>query len=359
MELYRHFQQMISEFTHLGAWQRRGLAWWCSGVVLAEACQISKVADALASSYGGRVGALTKRLSRFLSNPRIKDEALSGGWVRWVAQVYEGESWVILVDETKLGEHLSVMMVGLAYEGRAIPLVWRCYTPGDYPSEGQVGMILDLVGRLRQWVPPTIGLTVQADRGLGTSPALIRGLTQMGVGFVLRVQGQTRVRLPNGRVCALASLIQPGQSWSGHAEVFKKAGWLTLHVHLLWRKGQAAPWCLVSNSPHTQPEYYARRAWHEHSFRDLKRFGWHWNASQVWRPAHAHRLLFILALTYTWVLSQAARFTPDQTPSPSRSHPRDSLFRRGLRWIRQHLVRFFCAPLYAYLCFLSRTPPDH
>jgi hypothetical protein len=314
------------------------------------------VADALVGIQAASAAAVSKRLARFLSNPRISDELLGCAWVRWLAQTYASPHWVIVVDETKLSHHLSVMMVGLAYRGRAIPLLWRCYAPTDYPPEGQVALIGELLARLRFLVPAEIALTVQADRGIGTSPALIRQLQRLGVDFLLRVQGQTRLRLSTGRIHALASLVKPGETWCGRGEVFKKADWLHLYVRLEWRLGEKSPWCLVTNSPWRQSRDYALRAWHEQSFRDLKSFGFRWNASQVWQPHHAHRLLFVLALAYTWVLSQAILATPDERLSPSRTTPRQSLFRRGLRWLRHHVRRSFTGQVYPGLVFLPDTP---
>lgn len=354
--MYRHFLQLVQEFAFLGAWQKRGLALWCCGVILAEACQITAVADALTSIMPARAEALQKRLSRFLSNPRISDELLGAAWVGWLVRTYSSPHWVILVDETKLSDHLSVMMVGLAYRGRAIPLLWRCYQPQHYPEEGQVALITELLTRLRLLVPASIMLTVQADRGLGTSPDLIRELTRLQLDFLLRVQGSTRLRLRNGRVHALSTLVKPGGTWCGKAQVFKKAGWLTLYVRIVWRMGEKSPWCLVTSSPWRQSQDYGLRAWHEQSFRDLKSFGFCWDASRVWQPEHAHRLLFVLALAYTWVLSQAVVFTPEERLSPSRAAPRQSLFQRGLRWVRQQFHRTASPPVYPNLCFHPDTP---
>jgi hypothetical protein len=356
MSLYAQFLRLVQSFSCLGAWQKRGLALWCCGVVVAEACQVNSVADALVGMQAVSAAAVSKRLARFLSNPRISDELLGCAWVRWLAQTYASPHWVIVVDETKLSHHLSVMMVGLAYRGRAIPLLWRCYAPTDYPPEGQVALIAELLARLRVLVPAEIALTVQADRGIGTSPELIRQLQRLSVDFLLRVQGQTRLRLPNGRIHALASLVKPGETWCGRGEVFKKAGWLRLYVRLEWRLGEKSPWCLVTNSPWRQSRDYARRAWHEQSFRDLKSFGFRWHASQVWQPPHAHRLLFVLALAYTWVLSQAVLETPEEHVSPSRTSPRHSLFRRGLRWLRHHLRPSFTGQVYPGLVLLPDTP---
>lgn len=356
MALYGQFLRLVQSFSCLGAWQKRALALWCCGVVLAEGCQGSAVADALVSVYPASAAALSKRLARFLSNPRISDELLSQAWVQWVAHRYARSHWVILVDETKLSDHLSVMMVGLAYRGRAIPLLWRCYRPTAYPAEGQVVLIVELLTRLRLLVPAEITLTVQADRGIGTSPDLIRDLQRLKLDFLLRVQGHTRLRLRNGRVHALASLVKPGETWCGRADVFKKAGWLPLYVRLEWRLGEKSPWCLVTHSRWCRSRDYALRAWHEQSFRDLKSFGFHWNASHVWQPPHAHRLLFVLSLAYTWLLSQAVLFTPEERLSPSRTAPRQSLFRRGVRWLRQQLRLTVSPPVYPDLYFPPDTP---
>lgn len=334
MSLYVHFLHLVQHFDWLGAWQKRALALWCCGVILAENCQLTAVADALVSRQHPSTTALVKRLSRFLSNPRISDELLSRAWVEWIAQHYASPHWVVLVDETKLSDHLSVMMVGLAYRQRALPLVWRCYSPKAYPQEGQVALIGELLTRLRFWLPTTIAVTVQADRGIGTSPDLIRHVERLGWMYLLRVQGQTRLRLSNGRIHSLAHLVKPGESWCGRAEVFKKAGWLRLEVRLEWRTGEKVPWCLLTNCRWRRAADYALRAWHEQSFRDLKSFGLRWNASHVWQPAQAHRLLLVLALVYSWILSQAVLHTSNERLSPSRLSPRQSLFRRGLRWLR-------------------------
>lgn len=337
MELYRYFIKLVEMFSFLGAWQRRSLALWCSGVVAAGSCQIPRVADALLGARPGTSGALERRLGRFLGNPRISDELLSRAWIKWLVQHYVSPHWIVLVDETHLGAHLRVMMVSLAYQQRAIPLLWHCYPPRDYPQQGQVEVIMALLRRLRLWVPNTISLTVQADRGIGTSPALICALEQAGFMYLLRVQGQVRIRLGNGQVHALNSLVKPGECWYGGAEVFKKAGWLLGYVCLDWRLGQPTPWCLLSNCRWRRSDDYRQRAWHEHSFRDLKSFGFNWQQSHVWSPDRAHRLLFVLTLAYCWVLSQAQACTSAEPISPSRCHPRHSLFRRGLRWVRQQL----------------------
>jgi hypothetical protein len=73
----------------------------------------------------------------------------------------DSREYVILVDETKLGEHLKVMLVGLAYQGRCIPLAWMCYPPG---TPGQVNRIEQLLKQVKWEMPADGQVLVQADR---------------------------------------------------------------------------------------------------------------------------------------------------------------------------------------------------
>lgn len=336
MSLYAGMWKLAGAFSSLGVWQRRGLALWLTGVMMAKSCQISEVADALLGPWFTSADALTKRLDRFLDNPRISDDLMGKAWIERMLESYPFKHWVILLDETKLADHLSVMFLSLAYAQRALHLLWRCYDPQDYPAEGQVKLICELVERLRALVPVQIVLTMLADRGLGTSPDLIQALLKLpGQLFLLRVQGQTCIRLRNGQVRALNALVKPGEVWYGRGEVFKKAGWIRLWVCIYWKPGEQSPWCLVTNCHWSQVDEYGLRAWHEQSFRDLKSAGLNWQDSAVWEPAHAHRLIFILAVANAWLLSQAILNTPPERISPSRQYPRQSLFRRGLRWLHR------------------------
>ena len=81
-------------------------------------------------------------------------------------------------------------MVSLAYEKRAIPLLWRCYiahSSDDYPAEGQVGMIEALVLHVVSALLGDSRLLVLADRGIGYSSDLMPRLRSLGMKFVLRI----------------------------------------------------------------------------------------------------------------------------------------------------------------------------
>ena len=165
------------------------------------------------------------------------------------------------------------MVVGLAYRGCCIPLACWCYHPKAWPL-AQVRPIEELLC----WVPDDTSPLLQADRGIGTSPDLIRVVTALGWQYLFRVQGQTHFQLPDGQSIALQDLVTSAGRWSAQGHVFKKAGWLDCMAHLIWDLPYSQAWCLVT------ARVYAQRYWQEAAFRDLKSDGWHWQNSPVFIP---------------------------------------------------------------------------
>lgn len=359
-ELY-HWQQAVRQaFGFLGYWQVLGLALYSYGVVLARQCAPSRVAEKL--PLVGKADSVQRRLERWLANERIDWQRCCGAWSRWVLSHYRGERLILLVDETKLGTQLSAMVVGVAYRGCCIPLAFWCYAPTHWPQK-QVRLIETLLSWIAPSVPTGVIPLVQADRGIGTSPDLLRAIVALGWHFEVRVQKNTRLRREAEPDCPLAALVsQAGQTWRGQGQVFKKAGWLEAEVRVVWGRAYRECWCLVTNCPAVTGWEYALRYWQESSFRDLKSDGWQWQASRIWTPAHANRLLLVLALAYAWVLTLGTLVCTDadlaQTVTKGRK-PTYSVFRLGLR-LWEHLMGQVSPVLrpfsHHYLCFLPAFP---
>ena len=73
-------------------------------------------------------------------------------------------------------------------------------------------------------LPAQSRVLVQADRGLGTSPALLAAIAQRGWSFLVRVQRTVRVQV-GGQERELGALVPaPGRRWQGAGRVFKNAG---------------------------------------------------------------------------------------------------------------------------------------
>ena len=345
--LYQWNEMIDKGFPKQGRWQKQMLARFSYGVVLAQSCGLNKVAKHL--SGRANASSLERGLQRFLGNERMVMRVLFKWWIEWVLRLWGKAALLILVDETKLSDHVAVMMVGVAYQGSAIPLVWRAYQVEDYPEEGQVALMTDLLRQVRDVLPPDQAVLVLADRGLGTSPVWQERLSESGWNYLLRVQRTTLIRLPDHKPQPLRRLVGYGQTWTGRAQVFKKSGWQWKWVYLIWEVGYAEPCCLFSNQADLSPGLYRRRFYHEASFRDLKSDGFQWQRSRVWLPAHVERLLLVLALATLWTLTEGTKVT-FLYPLSSRQMTL-SVFRLGLdylferfRSLKSKCLELFLAP---------------
>jgi hypothetical protein len=284
----------------------------------------------------GKADTVQRRLERWLHNGRLDWQACYQAWARWVLGHYSGRRLVLLVAETKLGERLSVLVVGLAYRGGCIPLAFWCDLPKQWPL-GQVELILTLLAWIAPALPTGLIPLVQADRGIGMSPELLRRIQHLGWHFLVRVQKNTRLRREAAPDCPLASLVsQAGQTWRGQGQVFKKAGWLDASVWVdgVWEVGQAEPGCLFSHQPDLPPLLYGLRFHHEWGFRDLKRAGCNWQRSRVWLPSHVERLLLVLALARLWTLAHGTKVR--HLYPLCRRQQRLSIFRLGLDYLYEY-----------------------
>ena len=248
-------------------------------------------------------------------------------------QALNQRSIVLVVDETKLKARFGVMVVGVVYAGRCIPLGWRVDHANNhtaYPAEGQVGLILAL---LRQ-IPgggsrPGVSVRVLADRGIGTSPQLMRGIMGLGWTFLFRVTKQSKIVFPDGTAVTFYDRVrEPGESYQANGWVFKQRGQVPAHVRVLWREGGREPWALVTNDPGLQGWEYAQRMWIEEAFRDLKSHGWQLESACLTEPERMAHLWMILVVAYGWMLLFGAALVAAGSGSALKRRPDGTLVRR-------------------------------
>lgn len=359
--LYQWIELIQRQFYKLGKWQAMVLAIYSFGVVLAGKCQGSLVAEEL--GFFSRIPNLERRFRRWLNNPRLDLEICFRLWVEWVWKSLDAPRAILLVDETKLADRLGVMMLSLAYEQRAIPLVWRCYRANsaeDYPQQGQVLMVWGLVARVLEVLPTDSRPLIQMDRGLGHSSAMLKALNSLPIKCQVRLKQNTSFRSRRGHQCLLQDLIKPGEAHTVYGEVFQGKKAVYGRVHLVWELGQAEPWCLYTNDSEVRAAVYALRVWQEESFRDLKSGGWQWQCSYVTSPQHAQRLLLVLSLAYAWMLTQGCMLLHAshdwQREVFEGKDNKYSLFRTGRRWFKR-MYQICSAKIYVGLCFIPRFKP--
>lgn len=345
--VYRLGDELAQHLPILSGKQARGLAVACAGLSVEKHCGLSRMAEGIPEM--GSVNTVRQRLKRWISDPTLRVMEVCEEWIEWVWSRWGMQRALLLVDETKLNDRLGVMLVSLAYAGRAIPLVWRCYKAdeaGAYPAQGQVLLVYGLLAHVLSVLPSSARPLVQMDRGLAHSSALLRALKALGLDYLVRVKASARFTPQQGDSFLLHQRLTSGTRTTVKGVLFTRDHALEGTLHLLWEPGQDEGWCLFTNAPDLQAARYALRWWQEESFRDLKSGGWQWESSRLRCPGRMERLLLILAITYAWTLALGVQVQHNPARS-SAGIMRDDLrrygvFRLGLRWLR----------------FLCRAHPD-
>lgn len=333
-KLYQWVKQTSKTWKGVSRHFRENVQVFSRGVVRAQSSQIRRIAGA----SGGRADSQRRRLQRFIAQPQPL-AAFFSGWTGSVIKTLKQRQVVLVVDETKLHAAFGVMVVGVVYESRCIPLAWRVYranSAAHYPREGQARLIIRLLKQVKAGMPQGVKVRVLADRGIGTSPLLMRGIMGLGWTFLFRVTRQSKIVLPNGAaVCFYDQVTQPGQTYAASGLVFKKRGRIPAHVRVLWGERAQDRWALVTNDPTLTGWEYAQRMWIEEAFRDLKSQGWQLHQVQCDHPDRMARLWILLVVAYTWmlllgaaVLARGGGAAPRRRPDGSYGR-RWSVFREG------------------------------
>jgi Transposase DDE domain len=327
--------------------QSKALADFSYAAALAGHCQAGKLAG-LAPTRA-RPASARRRFERLLANPRLRPRLVQRQLADALLAPWAGRTILLILDETPQANHLRAMTVRVAYAKRALPLAAVCYRP-TAPPRRLPALVRGLLEQVHRSLPSPATVVLLADRGL-CWPALVDWCRAHGWHYLLRLQGHTRVRGPDGTVRSVRDLVdRPGKRWLGQAEVFKKAGWRRANVVATWPRGVEEPWLLVTDRPASlrHCRAYGKRVWVEESFRDDKSSGFHWGHSRVRDPVHAERLLMVLAMAVVLAASvgtQATRAGWRRALDPHRRR-RLSLIQIGLRWLRYvvahdllHLIR--------------------
>jgi hypothetical protein len=318
-ECYQMRETIDAHFSAcLSPTQRRGLACWVCGTILARsACQNAVIAALLPLGLGSFT-SLRQYLREWLYDGADKAAACHTQvtitlcfvpLLRWVLSLWRGEQLTLAVDVTNLQDRLHGLCVSVVYRGCAIPVAWHLMPGGE--KGAWTPELSRLLHTLAPAVPPQLQVLVVMDAGL-RSPALWQAAREHGWHPIQRQEQGLQFR-PAGYHCfqRAASLVdQPGQAWIGTGTAFKtKRAQRRATLLVVWEQDQAEPWVLLTDlDPQTAGlSWYGLRFWIECGFRILKGMGWQWQKSRRTDPDRVARHWLVMAVATTWVLAIGSR----------------------------------------------------
>lgn len=365
--LSRSVETLIREScTTLPVRAQRRLVFFVIGILLAGTLVLRRIAITHTHvAADARVAAShERRLRRLLHDEHLTWAKTYSRVLRRVLRKPRSGRFRVLVDESGHTDVSRVLLAALWYRGRALPLAWVLWPANQAREQGFWDDSAALLAAVASLLPSDVPVVVIADRAFGT-PAFTDLVAKQGWDWLVRVQGQTKLRHHDGQEQTLKSLLsEPGRWWSGSVQVFKKQGWRSARVAAYWRRGCKEPLLVVSSlqkGTELVREYRLRSAI-EALFRDWKSSGWQYERSQV-RDLQAHEVLLVgLALATLLTVCMGEEQAEEllaQRRQQGKRRPwaaRDSLFRLG----RDRLwARLWSASTEPYTWELSKTDAEN
>jgi hypothetical protein len=250
----------------------------------------------------GNQEAAVKRLSRLLHNERLAPHRVADAVLaQALRQVPRKGKVRLAIDWTIEGEQ-HLLVVALVTGGRAVPIYWRAYDATVLKGRmrrSETAVIRRAITRV-QGAIGRCRVIVTADRGFA-DVALVDVLTALGVEFIIRVQGSTKVCVQGH----WRQLHTPAFAGNARQRNLGRVASCASPPHRLWvtksrardRHGNWGIWALLSHRPHrakAAAAEYGRRFGCEQGFRDVK---WELGFTQARiQDIHAWSRLFALAL---------------------------------------------------------------
>lgn len=317
------------------------------GLCLSRSVHLSKIANKIPTK--ATLPSATRRLSRLLDNAAIRvrdwyepvarsllERAAKGGGGGGGGEIR------LIVDGSKVGFGHRLLMVGLAYRRRAIPVAWSWVrNEKGHSSSYKQRALLGYVQRLAP--DGAARVLVVGDSEFG-AVAVMKQLEKWGWYYVLRQKSSHLVCSHHHQWRPLGDLIERRgkQVWLEGALLSR------LHAHqtnllLYWKRGQKEPWLLATNLLSSKEALcaYKKRMWIEEMFADFKGHGFDLESTRLRRFGRLSRLTLAVAMLYVWLVVYGAEVVKrGQRGLVDRSDRRDhSLFRLGYNMLERCLAQ--------------------
>ncbi len=324
--------------------QVQNLALLTQALVFSEDCHLPNLALQLPIS--GQRESLIQRLVRFLDNCHVNRRVHYLPLVRQLFACWPDREVNLVIDRTDIGQEKSILLLGVAFKHRAIPLTWRVLPFGGTGAEIQIALLQEVQPHL----PPTARVLFLGDTEF-RAVDLQRYCQLQGWGWQVGVKSDTLFHCGDENWQALRTVtVEQGQRrYVHHITLTKKHAFADVHLMADWTHNWETPRYVVCHQPtdHRSWRRGRKRFWIEPTFRDWKSYGFDLETSQITDDHRLDRLLLGMATATLWLLhlghwtvltKRVRRLMAD--------HRRDySLFRLGRDYARRSEIQQWTLPI--------------
>lgn len=318
---------------------RLTLAMMITGIIMSKKAQLSEMSSEIPAEAKDK--SIEMRLRRWVKHDQIDGELIYLPFAQEILSVLSKQELILVMDGSQVGRGCMVLMVGVVYKKRTLPIAWLVYEgkKGHTTAEHHI----EVLEKVKALLPKDAKATVLGDAEYDTTEMLLWLKENTNWNYVFRTSPQICV-FTNGEEHKIGDLpLKKNQVLQYDGIKFTKKAKEKTNLVLWWTDKYENPVYLISNlsSKYLICRYYQRRYRIETFFSDQKSRGFNIHKSHLNKPERLSRLLVAACLAYIWMILQGLEvIAKGKTGLIDRTERNDkSIFRLGMDWIRHCLKR--------------------
>jgi hypothetical protein len=319
-----------------------------TGIVLSRKAQLSVMSSEIPTETKDQ--SVEMRMRRWVKG-ELDVETVYLPFARQILEALSHLPLVLVMDGSQAGRGCMVLMVGVLYQRRALPIAWLVYQgkKGHASAERHI----QALEKVRPLLSEGSQVILLGDAEYDTTEMLGWIEKNTAWKYVLRTSPQIYVQTHEGSQPIRDFPLERGQLFYLKGVGFTQTATMALHVIGWWGSDYEEPIFLITDleDAYEACRYYRRRFRIETFFSDQKSRGFHIHKSHLADPIRLSRLLIAACLAYIWMIMQGIRVIAEGNLSLiDRTDRRDkSLFRLGLDWLKYALKqRLEFQPLFLF-----------
>lgn len=315
------------------------LAMMITGIVLSKKAQLSEMSSEIPSAAKDK--SIEMRLRRWVKHHHIDGDLIYLPFAQQILNVLASQPLLLVMDGSQVGRGCMVLMVGVVYKKRTLPIAWLVYKgkKGHTTAERHI----EVLEKVKTLLPEAAQVILLGDAEYDTTEMLLWLQENTTWNYILRTSPQICVStgLEEYKIGDLP--LKKNQVLHYLDIQFTKKAKMKTNLVLWWMSKYEKPIYLISNltSKYLVCRHYQRRYRIETFFSDQKSRGFNIHKSHLADPERISRLLVAACLAYIWMILQGLKVIAEsKTGHIDRTERNDkSIFRLGMDWLRHCLKR--------------------
>ena len=315
------------------------LAMMITGIVLSRNAQLSLISSEV--PIAAKDKSIEMRLRRWVKHEKIDADVIYMPFARQILAALAMSPLLLVMDGSQAGRGCMVLMVGVLYKKRALPIAWIVYKGKKGHTTAQ--RHIQVLEKVLPLLPSESEVVLLGDAEYDTTEMLVWVQANTHWQYVLRTSPQIYVQEGQNSQPIGAYPLAKGQVFHRNQVGFTQDATVSINLIGWWGSRYEEPIFLITNVPNAYQacRFYRRRFQIETFFSDQKSRGFNIHKSHLSAPVRLGRMLIAACLAYIWMVYQGLWVIASKnTGLIDRTDRIDkSLFRLGLDWLKCALKR--------------------